>query len=93
MSEEATFFESLLSSFKDVAHKMHVITDAGVDVVDQVEGFSIDNDFTPSQIDEMAAADALVCATCADIRDEAITANKISVFHIHPFYKRYILRR
>ncbi|NQZ13408.1 MAG: hypothetical protein HRT94_01115 [Alphaproteobacteria bacterium] len=33
MSEEATFFESLLSSFKDVAHKMHVITDAGVDVV------------------------------------------------------------
>ena len=41
---------------------------------DQVEGFSIDNDFTPSQIDEMAAADALVCATGADIRENEIRA-------------------
>ena len=41
---------------------------------DQVEGFSLDSDFISSEIDEMAAADALVQATGADIRQEEIRA-------------------
>ena len=41
---------------------------------DQVEGFNLENEFIPSHIEQMAAADALIQATGADIRHDEIKA-------------------